>query len=115
MSLSSALGGWSNTKAAIRTGDLKEHRKAEIEVHAEFGEVNQLSASEYRAFWIEYNQGFLQVGNCAKGAGKEGTEAPFMQWNAGAYYNGLAPLKVNLAVSTWRYNTGDWVFYQLCN
>ncbi len=101
-----ALGGWSNTRAAIRTGDLKtEYTVGGIQTKSFFNYANQLSVDEDRAFWIEYENGVVRVG-------KGGEKDAFMEWDGTAEV-GYHP-KVNIAISTWERVSGDWVFEERC-
>ena len=62
------IGGWNNTKSAIRDGKQKEN-KVFIET------PNILSATEFRQFWIHITEG---DGDVMISVGKNGEKDPFM-------------------------------------
>ena len=59
------IGGWSNTKSVIR-------RAKQSQQKVEASTPSIVSPTEFRGFWITYNNGVIKVG-------KEGQEA-FMEW-----------------------------------
>ena len=92
------IGGWKNTKSAIRFNQTKPD-KAEEET------PGIVTFDEYRRFWITFKHNVIQVG-------REGEEAPFLQWD-----NTEEPFKVtHFAFTTgwgsegyWRFDDGNQV------
>jgi hypothetical protein len=73
------IGGWKNTKTAIRRNRVKPD-KAFVDT------PYILSDAEYRGFWIRWKGGLLEVG-------KEGEGTPFVKWKDpdpfGVHYYGI--------------------------
>ncbi|XP_071801566.1 C3 and PZP-like alpha-2-macroglobulin domain-containing protein 8 isoform X2 [Asterias amurensis] len=95
-----SIGGWSNSKSAIRACD----EPCAIQVEDE--ESGLLSETEYRPFWLEYNGGVVNVG-------KGNQSESFLEWDAGSVHSKTPP-QVYVGISTHIKVSGSWVFYNLC-
>ena len=93
----SEIGGWGNTLSAIRCGKVCERRYVEVST------PGIMDGSEYRRFWLSYDNGTIQVG-------KGGEVAPFMEWHDATHrvqvnYIGIARYKEPVS----------WIAYTDCD
>ncbi|XP_033635526.1 uncharacterized protein LOC117296614 [Asterias rubens] len=95
-----SIGGWSNTKSAIRACN------EPCDIQVEDDERGLLNETEYRPFWLEYNVGVVTVG---KGSQSEG----FLEWDAGSFHSKIHS-QVYVGISTHERVSGSWVFYNHC-
>ncbi|XP_038059829.1 uncharacterized protein LOC119730848 [Patiria miniata] len=93
------IGGYTNTKSAIRTCKACDAGQLQITTNG------ILSDAEDRLFWIEYNDGNVQVGTGGN------SPSPMMSKN---WYGGQRPSTVYVGVSTWQDASGHWFFLDFC-
>ena len=63
-----------------------------------------MDGSEYRRFWISYDNGTIQVG-------KGGEVTPFMEW-----HDATRRVQVNyIGIASYVTNPVSWILYTYCN
>lgn len=86
------IGGWDNTKSAIRFNQAKPDK-------AEEQTPGIVSPDEYHRFWIRFHDHVIQVG-------REGEAVPFLVWE-----NTDEPFEItHYAFTTGWGSSGTWVF-----
>ena len=90
------IGGWGNTKSAIRCD--RHCYPFDFEVSKD----DVLDEFEYRRFWLNYDNGMIQVG-------QGGQLNPFLKW-----YDETRRVQVNYVGLAVYSSPVSWIFYSYC-